>query len=351
MNNIVSLGIHADEVSIEAIERYKYFDGAKEVLVSEMNIRVSRDILNYHILDIISETLEDARTNAYQMRSACVTGLYKGDRVYAEIWSTKTHQFHLEEEDSNEIAREYSIYVYGNRHVIRYIMGILDARFAKSRLAKIEWWHRSDRGPSTRSLYLPPLTTRLHPEFYPGMSDPSSYLKEYLKSDASVLMLAGPPGTGKTTLLRHLICENKLSAHVVYDETLMSDDKVFQGFLFGDGDIMIIEDADALITSREYEKNLLMSRFLNLADGLIKLPNKKLVFTTNISDFNKVDSALVRPGRCFGVVHTRPLNLSEAQAAAKVANLPIPVEKGEYTLAELFNGVSKHQTRTIGFVN
>jgi ATP-dependent 26S proteasome regulatory subunit len=43
-----------------------------------------------------------------------------------------------------------------------------------------------------------------------------------------------------------------------------------------------------------------MSRFLNISDGLIKLPNKKLVFTTNVTNFENIDSALLRPGRCFG---------------------------------------------------
>jgi len=113
---------------------------------------------------------------------------------------------------------------------------------------------------------------------------------------------------------------------------------------------MIIEDADTILSSREDDGNKLMSRFLNVSDGLIKLPNKKLVFTTNISDFTKVDPALLRPGRCFGVLHTRLLNLNEAQAAARVANLPIPTEKKEYSLAELFNQGQGGQVRRIGFV-
>jgi ATP-dependent 26S proteasome regulatory subunit len=92
-----------------------------------------------------------------------------------------------------------------------------------------------------------------------------------------------------------------------------------------------------------------MSRFLNVADGLIKLPNKKLVFTTNLTDFARVDSALLRPGRCFGVMKTRELNLVEAQAAAKAAKLPIPIEKREYTIAELFNQGQGSKVRKIGF--
>jgi ATP-dependent 26S proteasome regulatory subunit len=118
--------------------------------------------------------------------------------------------------------------------------------------------------------------------------------------------------------------------------------------MFG-GDIMIIEDADTILMSREDNGNKLMSRFLNVADGLIKLPNKKLIFTTNISDFTKVDPALLRPGRCFGVMHTRLMNLVEAQAAAKAANMPIPMEKREYSLAEIFHQGRTQTVRSIGF--
>jgi hypothetical protein len=48
-------------------------------------------------------------------------------------------------------------------------------------------------------------------------------------------------------------------------------------------------------------------------------------------------------------MHTRPLNLMEAQAAATVAKLAVPTEKREYTLAELFNQNKRQSVRTIGF--
>lgn len=224
------------------------------------------------------------------------------------------------------------------------------SEFEDEKMGMIKWWFIGKHGQDSRDIYLPQLKTEIHPEYYPDLGDPKKYIDDYMASDEAILMMAGAPGTGKTTLLRHLISDHKLTAHVIYDEQLMQKDSIFQDFLFDDdSDLMIIEDADTILSDRERDGNKMMSRFLNVSDGLIKLPNKKLVFTTNIADFGRVDHALLRPGRCFGVLHTRALNLVEAQAAAKVASLPVPMEKREYTIAELFNQGKKSQVRTVGF--
>jgi SpoVK/Ycf46/Vps4 family AAA+-type ATPase len=200
-------------------------------------------------------------------------------------------------------------------------------------------------------MYLENPNTVLHSEFYPGLTtSPEEYIENYLKSKASVLLMAGPAGTGKTTLLRHMIYKHNMCASVVYDENLMMSDSVFQTFLFDrENDVLIIEDADLIITSRQDDNNKLMSRFLNISDGLIKLPNKKLIFTTNISDFGRVDSALMRPGRCFDVMHTRHLSYEEAKKAAKVAGVTVPTEEREYTLAEVFSQKKWQEKRRVGF--
>ena len=97
----------------------------------------------------------------------------------------------------------------------------------------------------------------------------------------------------------------------------------------------------------------LRARFLNVSDGLIKFPAKKVIFTTNLDDFKKVDEALLRPGRCYGMIRCRALTYEEAGAAAKVAGLKLPEKTRDYTIAELFNPDTQieliSETRKVGF--
>lgn len=343
------------EVGLDQQLRQQFIaDNEGDILFGKLSFAISKK--SYSLNDIISKIkgfLQFTRaTMPFDKRTIIITGSFKGSPILINI-----------------IADEYAevfkltINVNGYPEALEALLRLIHQAFEKGHLPVIKWWFTGRHGEETKEFYLLPSGNKLLPEYYPDLGDPDKFLDEYMASEETILLIAGPPGTGKTTLLRHLITKYKLAAHVIYDEQVMEKDGPFQSFLFGEPEyspadtetvldqnaIMIIEDADTILQSRERDGNKLMSRFLNVSDGLIKLPNKKLVFTTNIIDFSKVDDALLRPGRCFAVLHTRMLNLTEAQAAATAAGVPLPTEKREYPLAEIFHQGKDVKVRTIGF--
>ena len=211
----------------------------------------------------------------------------------------------------------------------------------------IEWVY-NQRGDeiSVPLNYRPALTSA-----YPWLQKPVlEYIDDYINSDASVLILIGPPGTGKTTFIKNLIHRAGGNAKVAYDEKILAGDDFFAGFIESESNFLIMEDADSFLDSRQ-DGNTMMHKFLNLSDGLISAADKKLVFSTNLPNVSDIDSALLRGGRCFDVVHFRPLSRAEAQNVLDEADVDRDLPDGaEITLADLFNSQPSSSSRRKGGV-
>jgi len=205
--------------------------------------------------------------------------------------------------------------------------------------ATMKWYFKTDGRTDYRTIDI----KQKHPvvdEMYPWIEEGvHTYFKRYLESEANVLVLLGEPGTGKTTFIRELIVRNGLNAMVTYEEELMNADRLYLDLITdAEQDILIMEDADLMLLSRESAGNKTMSKLLNISDGLMK-NRKKIIFTANINynSLSKADSALIRPGRCFDVLNFRSFDHDEAVKAAKAMGLPEPEYSKEITLAKLTN--------------
>jgi len=216
----------------------------------------------------------------------------------------------------------------------------------------VEWVY----SPDGQSIEIPLRPDRMPiKEMYPFLQDQSleEYYESFMNSSASILLLIGPPGTGKTTFIRGLLQHCKASALVSYDANILEKDYVFASFIEGDKSVFVLEDADMFLKPRE-DGNTMMHKFLNVGDGLVTTRNKKLVFSTNLNSIKEIDPALVRPGRCYDILTFRELTLDEAKLLANKSGVKLKGDKEKWSIADVFfeqntNSV-KPVTRKMGFV-
>jgi hypothetical protein len=278
------------------------------------------------------------------------------------VQSSSSDGFLIEEDTNNFVkydvnSNSTTVRAFGDEDFIESIIAEVESSFSIV-TSYIEWVYGSDGN----SVNVPLNRERLPvAEMYPFLNGESleDYYDRYMNSNANILLLIGPPGTGKTTFIRGLLAHRNASAIVTYDAGILEKDGFFARFIEDDASIMVLEDSDAFLKSRS-DGNTMMHRFLNVGDGLVTTKGKKMIFSTNLPSIRDIDSALVRPGRCFDIVTFAPLEVPEAQALADALEVKLPArprgkETDKYSIAEVFNVQSENTTksqttRKVGFI-
>ena len=254
--------------------------------------------------------------------------------------------------DYSATSNSVTVKLYGSKEWVDVIYREISQKFTIAKCS-VEWIYGGDGS----SINIPLLGDKLPiSEMYPFLDGESveQYYDRYLQSDASILLLIGPPGTGKTTFIRGLLHHSGKNAIVTYDEAILQKDYVFARFIEDDTGVMVLEDSDNFLKSRK-DGNTMMHRFLNVGDGLITVKGKKLIFSTNLPSIRDIDPALVRPGRCFDIVNFSNYTLEQAKTLAKKLGIDFKEEtnKNEYSLAEIFHQQrtsKKLESRKFGFI-
>jgi hypothetical protein len=246
---------------------------------------------------------------------------------------------------AESIDRTVEIRVLGDPDAVDTAIATLSSAFVPVPV-RVKWMYK----PNGDSVKLPIRSDNLpRSEFYPQLGEEtlSSYYDRFMQSGSNVLVLIGPPGTGKTSFIRGLLHHTGSGAIVSYDTSILESDEIFAEFMSGKETFMVLEDADTFLSSRSKSGNTIMHRFLNIGDGLISTSGKKIVFSTNLPSVRDIDPALLRPGRCFDVMRFGKLS---ADTAKRIR--PGYVGDSPVSLAELLgdggdNGVA---SSSVGFL-
>lgn len=288
------------------------------------------------------------------------TNRYQGERLFRALQPNASGQFiDLYVVVLNQHKDDIHITILGDEELVNEIFERLESSYPSPKLISV-----------TKLIGIGPRGTNVHDidlieskqdlalqEFYPWMEeDMDVFIQNYVENKASVLLLIGPPGTGKSTFIRTMLFRmGRCNIALLDDSALQHHPGATEWVKEQPNDsVVVFEDADLLVGKRD-DGNQQMSMLLNMTDGIVRT-DTKMIISTNLSSTNKVDEALLRPGRNYAVLEFRELSATEASTAREAAGMgPADFDPDRtYTLAEALSHHSmldllNRRTRGIGF--
>ena len=162
-----------------------------------------------------------------------------------------------------------------------------------------------------------------------------------INSNKGIVLLHGEMGTGKTSYLRSLM-NIKLNKKIIYVPPEMAEKLASPEFIpfledSCKNSIILIEDAENVLHTRESGRNQSVANILNVSDGILgDILNIQFVCTFN-STLQLIDPALRRPGRLIAEYEFKKLTVEKtASLIKKLYNIEY-IEGKELTLAEIYN--------------
>lgn len=181
------------------------------------------------------------------------------------------------------------------------------------------------------------------------------------QKQSGLYLFHGPPGTGKTSYIKHLITlVNRKFIFIPSSEIQSLTNPQIVSVLAQEKDsILVLEDAEKAIVSRDIDSSCasLVSSILNFSDGILgSLFNISIILTFN-SKKEKIDNALTRKGRLLIEHEFNLLTKEEAIIVAKSLDKDYTkIKEEKISLADIYNLNENNfheikETKKIGFFN
>ena len=197
------------------------------------------------------------------------------------------------------------------------------------------------------------LSTNYQDDFPAFHSGVVKQLKKKWKS--GLYLFHGKPGTGKSTYIRYLVKEIRKKAIFLSPKLAGNLDGVemIKLLLNNKNSLLVIEDAEGLIVSRNEERNSHLSTILNLTDGILGESLGIQIIATFNTDLQNLDPALKRKGRLKSAYEFRALSSEKANILFREQNTNYYTNE-EMTLAEIYNFSEEEQykspqSKAVGF--
>jgi len=181
---------------------------------------------------------------------------------------------------------------------------------------------------------------------------PYDKINKIIRSDKSgLIMFYGIPGTGKTSLVKSLINDNRDTNFIFVDTSVCESisDGLFLEFLKDNkNSVIVFEDCEKLLASRDENGNESLGTILNLTDGIIAESMKIKFICTFNCPLEMVDKALLRKGRLSLKYEFDKLSLEKTKAIYPEATEPLTLADAHNAYEN--NDYSEKKKRKIGFV-